>query len=174
METGIGEALIALVADLLPSLLLLVSIACRLLGLGLFLIGALRLLRQGSGTREHPAAGTALTFLASAVLFSLPAWLDGAGDTLFGDDRHADVLGYTGGGPDLTPLIESVFAIVAVVGLAAFIRGVFVLRAAADNVPGASAAAAAMHLTGGVAAWHMPALIGALQTTLGIHILDIS
>ena len=174
METGIGGALIALVADLLPGLVLLVATACRLLGFGLFLIGALRLVRQGTGARDHPAAGTAVTFLAAAVLFSLPAWLDGAGDTFFGDARDAGVLGYTGGGPDLTPLIEAVFAIVAVVGLAAFIRGIFVLRAAADNVPGASAAAAAMHLTGGVAAWHMPALIGALQTTLGIHILDIS
>ena len=174
METGIGEALIALVSDLLPGLLLLVATACRLLGFGLFLIGTLRLVRQGTGTREHPAAGTAVTFLAAAVLFSLPAWLDGAGDTFFGDARDAGVLGYAGGGPDLAPLIEAVFAIVAVVGLAAFIRGVFVLRAAADNVPGASAGAAAMHLVGGVAAWHMPALVGALQTTLGIHILDIS
>ena len=174
METGIGAALVALVADLLPGLFLLVTITCRLLGFGLFLIGALRLVRQGNGTREHPATGTAATFLAAAVLFSLPAWLDGAGDTLFGDARDAGVLGYSGGGPDLTPLIEAVFAIVAVVGLAAFIRGVFVLRAAADNAPGASAAAAAMHLAGGIAAWHMPALVGALQTTLGIHILDIS
>lgn len=161
-------------ADLLPGLLLLVTTACRLLGFGLFLIGALRLVRQGTGTREHPAAGTAVTFLAAAVLFSLPTWLDGAGDTFFGDSRDAGVLRYSGGGPDLTPLIEAVFAIVAVVGLAAFIRGVFVLRAAADNVPGASAAAAAMHLVGGIAAWHMPALVGALQITLGIHILDIS
>lgn len=174
METGIGGALVALVADLLPGLFLLVAIACRLLGLGLFLIGALRLVRQGAGTRGHPAAGTAATFLAAAVLFSLPAWLDGAGTTFFGDARDAGVLGYAGGGPDLAPLIEAVFAIVAVVGLAAFIRGVFVLRAAADNVPGASAAAAAMHLAGGIAAWHMPALVGALQTTLGIRILDIS
>lgn len=174
METGVGGALIALVADLLPGLLLLVATACRLLGFGLFLIGALRLVRQGTGTREHPATGTAVTFLAAAVFFYLPAWLDGAGDTFFGDARDAGVLGYSGGGPDLTPLIEAVFAIVAVVGLAAFIRGVLVLRAAADNAPGASAAAAALHLAGGIAAWHMPALIGALQTTLGIHILDIS
>ena len=174
MDTGVGGALIALVADLLPGLLLLVATACRLLGLGLFLIGALRLVRQGSGTREHPAMGTAVTFLAAAVLFALPAWLDGAGDTLFGDARHGGVLGYTGGGGDLTALIEAVFAIVAVVGLAAFIRGVFALRAAADNVPGASVGAAAMHLLGGVAAWHMPALVGALQTSLGLHILDIS
>ncbi len=174
METGVGGALIALVEDLLPGLLLLVAIACRLLAFGLFLAGALRLVRHGTGTREHPAAGTAITFLAAAILFGLPAWLDGAGDTLFGDARHAGVLGYASGGPDLTPLIEAVFAIVAVVGLAAFIRGVFVLRAAADNVPGASVATAAMHLIGGIAAWHMPALVGALQTTLGIHILDIS
>ena len=173
METGVGGAIVALVADLLPDLLLLVAIVCRLLALGLFLAGVLRLVR--AGTRDHPAAGTAVTFLAAALLFGLPAWLDGAGETFFGEARHGRVLGYaTTGGPDLTRLIEAVFAIVAIVGLAAFIRGVFVLRAAADNVPGARMSAAAMHFAGGVAAWHMPALVGALQTTLGIHILDIS
>ena len=174
MNTGVDSALIALVADLLPGLLVLFSTACRLMGLALFLITAVRLVRHGSGMREHPATGTAMTFLSAAVLVSLPAWLDGAGTTFFGDARHAGVLGYTEGSRRLVPLIDAALAIIALVGLAAFIRGVFVLRAAADNVPGASVGTAAMHLAGGVAAWHMPALIGAVQTTLGLRILHIS
>lgn len=30
-----------------------------------------------------------------------------------------------------------------------------------------------MHMLGGVAAWHIVAIIDALQTTLGIRVLDI-
>ncbi len=171
--TDLGVALVALVADVEPHLLTLAGVLCRLLGLGLFLAGALRLVRHGSPA-PPPAAGTVLSFLAAAVLMALPAWLDGAGESLFGSARHASVLGYGGGAPDLLPLLDAVFTVVAFIGLAAVIRGLFVLRAAADGVPGATAGAAAMHLLGGVAAWHMAALVGALQTSLGIRILDIS
>ncbi len=172
--TDLGSALVAFVADIVPGLLLLIGIGCRLLGLGLFLVGALRLLRHASQAMAPSALGTALSFLGAAVLMALPAWLDGAGESLFGSARHATVLGYGGDVPGVGPLIDAVFTIVAIIGLAAFIRGVFVLRAAADGHPGATAGVGAMHLVGGAAAWHMTALVGALQTTLGIRILDIS
>ena len=59
-------------------------------------------------------------------------------------------------------------------GLLAFLRGVFVLRAAADGQAGASAGRAAMHMLGGVCAWHAESLIGAVQTSLGIQVLRIT
>ena len=58
-------------------------------------------------------------------------------------------------------------------GLFAFMRGAFVLRAAADGRPEASGARAFAHMAGGVAAWHLPAVIDALQTSLGITVLRI-
>ena len=68
-------------------------------------------------------------------------------------------------------LISAIFEIVSIIGLVAFVRGIFVLRVCSDGKPSASAGSAAMHMLGGVALWHIAAIIDALQTTLGIRIL---
>ena len=59
------------------------------------------------------------------------------------------------------------------VGLFAFIRGAFTLRAAADGKPSASGPKAFAHMAGGIAAWHIVAVIEAVQTSLGIAVLNI-
>ena len=64
--------------------------------------------------------------------------------------------------------------VVGWVGVLAFLRGAFVLRAAADGVPGASVGRAAMHMLGGICAWHIESLIGAVQTSLGIQVLRVT
>ena len=58
-------------------------------------------------------------------------------------------------------------------GLFAFIRGAFTLRAAADGKPGAGGPKAFAHMAGGIAAWHIVAVIEAVQTSLGIAVLNI-
>ena len=67
----------------------------------------------------------------------------------------------------------AVFTLVSLVGLFAFIRGAFTLRAAADGKPGASGPKAFAHMAGGIAAWHIVAVIEAVQTSLGIAVLNI-
>ena len=47
------------------------------------------------------------------------------------------------------------------------------MRAAADGRPEASAPRALAHMAGGIAAWHLPAVIDALQTSLGFEVLRI-
>ena len=83
------------------------------------------------------------------------------------------VLGYGTPSASIDQLLAAVFTIVSLTGLVAFIRGVFVLRACSDGKPSATAGAAAMHLVGGTAAWHIIAVIDAVQTTLGIQVLTI-
>ena len=109
-------------------------------------------------------------------MVAFPSWLAGAGESLFGTGHtaaHAS-LGYGGRGVDYDALLGAVFAIVAWAGLFAFLRGVFVLRAAADGAPGATGARAFLHMLGGAAAWHMTGVIEAVQTTLGIRVLTIT
>lgn len=174
---NLAGALVSLVRDLEPGLALLVSVVCYLLGLLAFFQGAARLLKASEDKFHAPsAAGTALSFLVCAVMVAFPSWLAGAGESLFGTGRtaaHAS-LGYGGRGVDYDALLGAVFAIVAWVGLFAFLRGVFVLRAAADGAPGATAARAFLHMLGGAAAWHMTGVIEAVQTTLGIRVLTIT
>ena len=173
----LGGALISLVRDLDPALMGLIAAACYLLGLAAFVQGAARLLRLSEDRFHGPsAAGTALCFLTCLVMVSFPSWLSAGGESLFGTDTAASAsLGHhSRRGADYDALLGAVLTIVGWVGLLAFLRGVFVLRAAADGIAGASAGRAAMHMLGGVCAWHAESLIGAVQTSLGIQALRIT
>ena len=174
--TDLGGALISLVRDLDPALMGLIAAACYLLALLAFIQGAARLLRLSEDRFHGPsAAGTALCFLVCLVMASFPSWLSAGGESLFGEGTAASAsLGHGGRGADYDALLGAVLTIVGWVGLLAFLRGVFVLRAAADGVAGASAGRAAMHMLGGVCAWHAESLIGAVQTSLGIQVLRIT
>ena len=175
---NLAEALVSLVGDLEPGLSALTVAVCTLLGLAAFLQGTTRLLKTSEDKFRAPSAtGTVLCFLVCVVMFSFPSWLSGAGESLFGSGRTAAgaSLGYggAGGGAGYDALLGAVFAIVNWVGLFAALRGVFVLRAAADGTPGATAARGCLHMLGGVAAWHVVAVIEAVQTSLGIQVLRI-
>ncbi|MDE0051555.1 MAG: hypothetical protein OXO52_17335 [Rhodospirillales bacterium] len=178
----LGQAMISLVRDLEPGLLLLVSALCYVLALVAFAQGLFRLFKTSEDKFHAPSGtGTALCFLICIVLAALPSWIGAASESLFGTATPAGTasLGYRGsprsGGhrADFDALLAAVFAIVALVGLFAFIRGAFVLRAATDARSDATVGRAFAHMAGGVAAWHLPAVIDALQTSLGIEVLSI-
>ena len=176
---NLAEALIAFVHDVAGPFLGLVAIACWVAGLWLILLTALRMLKHSDsfGKGVPPAAlGTLATFMAGVILLQLPAWMNALAITFFGTAATPGraVLGYDDPSNGIDQLLGAVFTIVALTGLIAFIRGIFVLRACSDGKPSASAGQAAMHLVGGTAAWHIVAVIDAVQTTLGIQILDIS
>ena len=181
-SNDLGQAMISLVRDLEPGLLLLVSALCYLLALFAFAQGLLRLLKTSEDKFHAPSAGgTALSFLICIVMAALPSWIGAASESLFGTAAPpgSASLGYRGSprsggrGADYDALLAAVFTLVALVGLFAFIRGAFVLRAAADARPGASGARAFAHMAGGIAAWHLPAVIDAVQTSLGIAAVTI-
>ena len=172
----LGDALISLVRDLDPALMGLIAVACYLLALVAFVQGAARLLRLSEDRFNGPsAAGTALCFLVCLVMASFPSWLAAGGESLFGTHTAASAsLGHGTRSAGYDALLGAVLTVVGWVGLLAFLRGVFVLRAAADGVSGASAGRAAMHMLGGICAWHIESLIAAVQASLGIQVLRIT
>ena len=181
-SNDLGQAMISLVRDLEPGLLLLVSVLCYLLALFALAQGLLRLLKTSEDKFHAPSAGgTALSFVICIVMAALPSFLGAASESLFGTATPAATasLGYRGSpwsggrGADYDALLAAVLTLVGLVGLFAFIRGAFVLRAAADARPGASGSRAFAHMAGGIAAWHLPAVIDALQTSLGITVLTV-
>ena len=175
-RNDLGQAMISLVRDLEPGLLLLVSALCYVLALFAFAQGLLRLLKTSEDKFHAPSGGgTALSFLICIVMAALPSWLSAAGESLFGSGARpaAASLGYGARGADYDALLAAVFTLVSLVGLFAFIRGAFTLRAAADGKPGASGPKAFAHMAGGIAAWHIVAVIEAVQTSLGIAVLNI-
>ena len=181
MDEGrsIADALISLVRDVDEPLRFGISVVCYLLALGLFYQGCMRLLRASERLQGVSGVGTALCFAVCVVLVTLPSWIVGAEMSLFGE-RSGGVgatMGYGGGGEAadaMNQVLKAVFVIVGLVGLIAFIRGLFVLRAAADGRPGATAGGAAVMMFGGLLAWHMVPVLGALQKSLGIKVLEIS
>ena len=124
-SNDLGQAMIALVRDLEPGLLLLVSALCYLLALAAFAQGLMRLLKTSEDKFHAPSGGgTALSFLICIVMAALPSWLTAAGESLFGAGAPSSAasLGYGGRGADYDALLAAVFTVVGLVGLIAFIR----------------------------------------------------
>ena len=172
----VGGALVAAVADLKPGLEPLIWTVFYLLALVVFVQGCLRLARRANGEAGSGSLwGAGVSFLIAAVLVWMPQVLSGAGESLFGKETAASVtLGYGGRDANYEPLLAAVVWIVRIIGLLSFAKGMYVLRGASDGVPGASVSGAAMHLVGGVMAWHILLLVKAVQETLGISVLRIA
>ncbi len=172
-----GQAMISLVRDIAPGFAAVIAIVCYVLALAAFLQGLFRLLRMSNGGSGAPGGwGAVLSFVITAIMATFPSWLDAAGNSLFGVPRPSASAGlaYGGGAAGHDALLAAVFTIVRLVGLCAFLRGVFVLRAAADHRPGASAGGACAHIVGGIGGWHITGVIDALQNSLGIQVLRFS
>ena len=172
---GIGGALIRAVEDLDARVMALIWAVCFLLAVFAFIQGCLRLMRHANAGGAGPSLWSAgVSFLIAGVLMALPGVLAGAGETFFGKDSATTaMLAYGGGGADYGRLVAALAWIVRVVGLLSFVKGLFVLRGASDGAPGATVSGASMHMIGGVMAWHILPLLGAVQTTLGISVLKI-
>ena len=108
----LGEAMIALVRDLEPGLLLLVSVLCYLLAALAFAQGLLRLFKTSEDKFHAPSGtGTALSFLICIVMAALPSWIAAASESLFGTAAPPGTasLGYGGKGADYDALLAAVF-----------------------------------------------------------------
>lgn len=168
-----GAALAAIARDLDAGLSGLVAGVCWLLAFLAFGQGMLRLLKTSEDKFHAPSiSGTALCFLICAVLAAFPSWIAAAGETLFGPAPSAALAWAGAQGGAWNELLLAAFWAVSWVGLFAFLRGVFMLRAAADGRAGATAGRAAIHMLGGVLAWHAAAFVEAIQSTLGLRILQ--
>ena len=78
-SNDLGQAMISLVRDLEPALLILIAAVCYVLALMALGQGLLRLLKTSEDKFHAPSAGgTALSFLLCIVLAALPSWLDAA------------------------------------------------------------------------------------------------
>ena len=174
---GLGKAMVDAVANIEPGLMLLVAVICYVIGLVMFIQGGLRLLKTSQDKFHAPSGmGTVLSFVVGLVMVWLPSWLEAAGRTLFGASENPvrASLGYGAKGAEYDALLGAVFAIIGWVGLFAFVRGALMLRAASDGKPGATAGGAFVHMVGGVAAWHILTVVDAVQSTLGIRVLQVN
>ena len=101
-------------------------------------------------------------------MFSFPALLSSAELSLFGAGGGESSLSYGGADAErYDALLKALFAIVQIVGLVSFLKGWFVLRSAADGHGRATMGSGAWHIVGGLLAWHIVPVLGAVQETVG-------
>ena len=122
--------------------------------------------------RGPGGAGTVLCFALGTVMFSFPSWLESGGLTLFGSGERVRTLSY--GGVDAErydALLAALFSCVQFVGVVAFLKGWFVLRAAADGFGRSTMASGVWHIVGGLLGWHIVPVLAAVQQTIGVELL---
>lgn len=171
---GFDARLVEAVADIEPGAYALIEAGAYILGLGTFGAGLFRLVRMSDRSGRSPAgAGTVMCFAIGTVMLSFPAWLESGGVSLFGEGPRTSALSY-GGGTEAAAydaLLAALFAIVQFVGVVSFLRGWFVLRAAADGWARATMGSGVWHIVGGLLAWHIVPVLDAVQTTVGVELL---
>ena len=170
---GFDERWVAAFADIEPGLHALVFAASCILGLAAFGSGLFRMMRMSQDPLRGPGGtGTVLCFALGVVMFSFPSWLESGGATLFGSGERESTLSYGGADSErYDALLSALFACVQFVGVVSFLKGWFVLRAAADGFGRATMASGIWHIVGGLLGWHIVPVLAAVQRTVGVELL---
>lgn len=176
-KASFDAALVRAVGELEEGALLLIITVSYLLGLTLLVAGLLRLKQSSEDALRAPrGGGTAVCFVGGMVLLSFPAWLEAGSETLFGAGAVTS-LSYSGGGDDAEryqQMLTALLAIVQFVGLIAFVKGWFVLKAAGDGYARGTFGSGSWHIVGGLLCWHIKPVIHAVQETIGVELLNAS
>ena len=167
------ERLVEMIGELEPAAYALIVAISYILGVCAYGSGLFRLVRLTHQRFSGPSGtGTVLCFVAGTAMFSFPALLTSAELSLFGAGGGASSLSYGGADSDrYDALLQALFAIVQIIGVVSFLKGWFVLRAAADGHGRATMGSGAWHIVGGLLAWHIVPVLAAVQETTGIELL---
>ncbi len=142
----------------------------------LLVVGVSRLTKTAQeGPRGPGGLGTIMTFLASGALFSSAGMMSTFTTSLFGNptvSTYATIDPTVINAADalkIAPVIEAVMTFIMIVGIIAFIRGWFVMKAFADGSSQASIAQGLTFLFGGALAMNLGDLVNVLGKTVGVN-----
>lgn len=191
---GLDAMLFFLILDIFKPMLKLVSAFSYLAGIILVMIGIGRLLKTSQEGAKGPGGiGTIFTFLVAGMLLSIDVVIGAAVGTFFGDSftgliggalgvsnsseiASFGVLSLSTGSAAINSHIESVISAVVgfmiIVGVIAFVRGIFILRDVAEGGQQASLMAAVTHIIGGAFAVNIGGVINAVQSTFGLSVVS--
>ncbi len=192
---GLDTALLCLANDVLGPMHILMNVFAFIAGTILIMIGISRLTKSAQdGARGPGGIGTVMTFVTGGMLISYNEMVRAFTQTLgmgksdllgLGIDLPLGVtatyatLAYTQGMSDAEiahahHVISAIIKFMIVIGLVSTIRGIFILRGAAEGNQQSSLMAGVTHLVGGALAVNLGPLINAVQSTLGIAEYGIS
>ena len=172
---GLDAMLFFLILDIFQPMMALISAFGYLAGIILVMIGISRLLKSAQdGPRGPGGIGTIFTFITAGLLFSIDTIMRAATGSLFGltSVNSFSVLSTSTGDAavdgHILSVISSVIGFMVLIGLIAFVRGIFILREVAEGSGQASLMAAMSHIIGGALAVNMGSVINAVQSTFGL------
>ncbi len=175
---GLDAMMFFLIADIFSPMLVLISGFGYLAGIILVMIGISRLLKTSQeGPRGPSGIGTIFTFIVAGVLFSIDTLMRAATGSLFGFTT-IDAFGIIATTGDILvdnhiqSVISSIVAFMILVGLIAFVRGIFILRDVAEGNGQASLMAALSHIIGGALAVNIGGVVNAVQSTFGLSFVS--
>lgn len=179
--SGLDVMIFALVYDLFGPMMKLISGFGYLAGIVLTMIGISRLLKSAQEGPKGPGGiGTIFTFITAGVLFSIDSIMRAATGSLFGLTTVSTfgLLSTTTGDVavdgHIMGVISSVIGFMIIIGLIAFVRGIFILREVAEGSGQASVMAAMSHIIGGALAVNIGSVINAVQNTFGLSFIGFS
>ncbi|MBV6632834.1 MAG: hypothetical protein KI792_07360 [Alphaproteobacteria bacterium] len=163
---------------------ILVAAFCYIVGLLIMVQSLVRLSRAsqfsgGFSPTQSLYAGPIVGFLVAGLLIGLPGTFQTVNETIFLEEGANNILSYRGLGDGFgaggtviafadrwNQVVIVLILIVQLVGWIAFVRGILMLKRAAEGSGQASYGTAATHILGGVMAANVIALVDLIQETI--------
>lgn len=178
---GLDAMIFMLVYDIFTPMMFLISGFGYIAGIILTMIGVSRLLKSAQEGPKGPGGlGTIFTFIVAGILFSIDSIMRAATGTLFGGTavQTYGLLSTSTGDVaidgHIVGVISSVIGFMIIIGLIAFVRGIFILREVAEGNGQASIMAAMSHIIGGALAVNIGSVVNAVQNTFGLNFIGFS
>lgn len=180
--SGLDSALTCFMQDIYGPMHVLLNFFGFAAGMILIMVGISRLMKSTQEGAKGPIGmGTVMTFVTGGALLSFNGLIRGISASFFGSPvtKTYATLEYTKGMDG--GLIESSYAVInsvvqfmILIGLISFIRGLFILRSAAEGGQQASIMAGVTHIIGGALAVNLGPVVNAVQATLGYGVIQFS
>ena len=173
---GMDQMIFELIEDIAEPMTILLSSFAYISGALLLVVGISRMIKTAQdGPRGPSGLGTIMTLFVAGALLSGAKMIAAFTGSFFGDSTISTfanidptIISNAADRDSISAIIESLMTFVMIVGVIAFIRGLFVLRAFAEGSQNATIAQSLTFLFGGALAINMGDLVNVLGTTVGV------
>lgn len=182
---GLDGVIGCMMNDVMTPILVALNFVTYVIGIVLIMIGISRLTKSAQeGPRGPGGMGTVFTFLTGGALVSYNQLMSAFTNTVF---APSGLLGLVGANPVKTKAvlqyttgmgtaelaaahttISAILKFMIIVGLISFVRGIYIIRNAAEGNQQSSVMSGITHMVGGGLAVNLGGLINAVQNTLGL------
>jgi hypothetical protein len=180
--SGLDAMMVNFSADMFGPMLFALNFFGYVAGTVLLMIGISRLLKSAQeGPRGPGGLGTIMTFLVAGAMISISPMIGSLSTTFFETNVSATsaALQYSTGMntteiAHVQAVISAILQFMIVLGVVAFLRGIYIIREVAEGNSQASLMAGITHMVGGSLAVNLGPVMNAIQTTLGLTAYGIN